>query len=308
MLKFLFFFLISIFLNSVNDLNAKIQIKFKVGGEIITSTDIENERKYLVFLRPDLKDLSNDEIIKVSENSLIRNMIKKKEIDKVFKDLDNKIIINEIKNKLISFKKVKNENEFKDLLYKANIDYDKIIEKMKYEAFWNELIFQKYNSLIRIDEKRLKSDLKSKISSNKKFEYNISELLFEVENTENINKKYDEIIAYIKSNNFKSAATRYSISNSSSNGGNIGWIKETLLSDNLNKLLKKLKKNQITKPIKYPNGYLLLKINDIREIKQKIDIDRELEDLINFEKNKQLNQFSLLFYKKLKQNTIINEF
>ena len=308
MLKFLFFFLISIFLNSVNDLNAKIQIKFKVGGEIITSTDIENERKYLVFLRPDLKDLSNDEIIKVSENSLIRNMIKKKEIDKVFKDLDNKIIINEIKNKLISFKKVKNENEFKDLLYKANIDYDKIIEKMKYEAFWNELIFQKYNSLIRIDEKRLKSDLKSKISSNKKFEYNISELLFEVENTENINKKYDEIIAYIKSNNFKSAATRFSISNSSSNGGNIGWIKETLLSDNLNKLLKKLKKNQITKPIKYPNGYLLLKINDIREIKQKIDIDRELEDLINFEKNKQLNQFSLLFYKKLKQSTIINEY
>tara|TARA_A100001037_G_C15142037_1_gene634291 strand:+ start:2601 stop:3527 length:927 start_codon:yes stop_codon:yes gene_type:complete len=308
MLKFLFIFLTLVFLNSANDLDAKIQIKYKVGGEIITTTDIENERKYLVFLRPDLKNLSNDEIIKISENSLIRDMIKKKEIDKVFKDLDNKIIINEVKNKLISFKKVKNENEFRNLLYKANIDYDKIIEKTKYEAFWNELIFQKYNSLIRIDEKQLKYDLKTKISSNKKFEYNISELLFEIENNENINKKYDEIIAYIKTNNFKSAATRFSISNSSSNGGNIGWIKETLLSDNLNKLLKNLKKNQITKPIKYPNGYLLLKINDKRELKQKIDFDRELKDLINFEKNKQLNQFSLLFYKKLKQSTIINEY
>ena len=100
MLKFLFIFFILFFLNSINDLNAKIQIKYKVGGEIITSIDIENERKYLVFLRPELKDLSNDEIIKISKNSLIRDMIKK-EIDKVFKNLDNKLIINEIKNSLV---------------------------------------------------------------------------------------------------------------------------------------------------------------------------------------------------------------
>ena len=308
MLKFLFIFFILFFLNSINDLNAKIQIKYKVGGEIITSIDIENERKYLVFLRPELKDLSNDEIIKISKNSLIRDMIKKKEIDKVFKNLEKKLIINEIKKKLFSFKKVKKENEFKDLLYKAKIDYNKIIEKMKYEAFWNELIFQKYNSLIKIDEKKLKLELKSKISTNRKFEYNISELLFDVGSNENINDKYDDIIAYIKANNFKSAAIRFSISNSSSNGGNIGWIKETILSDNLNQLLKKYKINQITKPIKYPNGYLLLKINDKREVKQKVDFEKELKDLINFEKNKQLNQFSLLFYKKLKQNTIINEY
>ena len=150
--------------------------------------------------------------------------------------------------------------------------------------------------------------MKSKISTNRKFEYNISELLFDVGSNENINDKYDDIIAYIKANNFKSAAIRFSISNSSSNGGNIGWIKETILSDNLNQLLKKYKINQITKPIKYPNGYLLLKINDKREVKQKVDFEKELKDLINFEKNKQLNQFSLLFYKKLKQNTIINEY
>ena len=69
-----------------------------------------------------------------------------------------------------------------------------------------------------------------------------------------------------------------------------------------------MKKNEITKPIKYPNGYLILKINDKKEMKQIINIDKELKELNKFEKNKQLNQFSLLYYKKLKQNTIINEY
>ena len=69
-----------------------------------------------------------------------------------------------------------------------------------------------------------------------------------------------------------------------------------------------MKKSQITKPIKYPSGYLILRINDKREIKRSINFEEELEQLVSFEKNKQLNQFSLLFYKKLKQNTVINEY
>ena len=74
------------------------------------------------------------------------------------------------------------------------------------------------------------------------------------------------------------------------------------------KILGNMKKNQITKPIKYPNGYLLLKINDKKEMKDVVDIEKELNDLISYERDKQLNQFSLLYYKKLKQNTKISEY
>ena len=91
-------------------------------------------------------------------------------------------------------------------------------------------------------------------------------------------------------------------------GGEIGWIKETLLSKKLVVELKSLKKGQISKPIKYPNGYLLLRVNDKKEIKKKIDINKELNEKVNFERNRQLNQFSLLYYKKLKQNTKIDEY
>ena len=291
-----------------NYANSQIVIKYKVGDEIITNLDIINEKNYLIFLRPNLQELSEEEILKISADSLINEVIKKKEIIKVFKDLNNEVLIDEIKKKLLQFKNVKNEDAFKALLDNRNIDFGDIVEKMKYEAFWNELIYQKYNALIKINEDKLKSELKFKISENKKYEYNISELLFEIEKSETLESKYKRILQYIKLNNFKAAASRFSISNTSKSGGEIGWVKETLLSQNLISLLENTKKLEIKKPIKYPNEYLLLKINDKKEMKQTINLNKELKELIKYEKNRQLNQFSLLFYKKLKQNIIIYEY
>ena len=291
-----------------SELYAKIKIKYKIGKEIITNTDIINEKNYLIFLRPNLKNITNEEILKISESSLIKEIIKKKEINQAFKELNNELLIDKIKASLLKFKNIRNETELLDILNKSNIKYEKIIEKMKYEALWNELIFQKYNSLIKIDAAKLKSELISKISNNKKYEYKISEILFEIEGNENLERKYREILNYIKLNDFKAAASRFSIANSAKNGGEIGWIKETLLSKNLNSLLNKMEKYGTTEPIKYPSGYLILRIDDKKEMKQIISIDKELDELIKYEKNRQLNQFSLLFYKKLKQNTIINEY
>ncbi len=288
--------------------NTKIEIKYKIGEEIVTNLDILDEKKYLVFLRPNLKGLAARELSIIAENSLIREIIKKKELKRIFKDDENLEFIDEIKKNLYRFKNVKNESEFKNLLNKSNINYDKIIMKMKYEAMWNELIFQKYSSFIKIDKTKLNKKLQIKISKNKKYEYNLSEILFEIEKDETLEKKYKEILKYAKNNNFKNAAAKFSISNSSIKGGEIGWIKETLLSENLIKILGTMKKNDVSKYIKYPNGYLILKINDKKEMKNVINVNKELNEMSNFEKNRQLNQFSLLFYKKLKQNININEY
>ncbi len=300
-------FILLILFFHLDALNAEIQVKFKVGDEIVTNIDISNEKKYLLFLRPDLSNLKEKEIIRLAEKSLIKEIIKKKELKKIFKDIEKKEY-GEIKKNLFNFKKVKNENEFIELIKKNSISYEKILEKIKYEALWNELIFRKFNSLVKIDEKKLKEKLILKFSSDKKFEYNLSEILFEVEKNETFKNKYNQIIEFINLNDFKAAASKFSVSSSSNKGGDIGWVKETLLSDRLVKILKGVQKDELIKPIKYPNGYLILKINEMREIKQSLNIDNELKESVNFERNKQLNQFSLLYYKKLKQNTTINEY
>lgn len=301
----IFFFLI--FTISVNSYS-QIKIRYKISDEIVTNIDILNEKNYLIFLRPGLEKLSNSELIKIAENSLIREIIKKKELNKIFGSIDKLGSEDEIKKKLFNYKNVKNEDEFLKLLNKNRINYRNIIEKIKNEALWNELVFKKYSSLVNINKTKLRENLVKKISSTKKYEYKLSEILFELSENETYEKKYKEILEYTKVNDFKSAATKYSISNSSNKGGQIGWIKETLLSEELVNKLENIKIGQITLPIKYPNGYLLLMINEKKEMKQKINIDEELVDIINFERNRQLNQFSLLFYKKLKQNTSIDEY
>ena len=106
---------------------------------------------------------------------------------------------------------MKSNNEFVNLLKLSDIKKNKIINKMKYEGLWNELIFQKYSPMIKINEEDLKKKLIIKTKNNKKYEYNLSELLFETNDYESLNKKYKEILEYIKTNNFKIATSRYSI-------------------------------------------------------------------------------------------------
>ena len=308
MLKIYLFLFILVLTNKLHALDTKIEIKFKIGEEIITNLDIKDEKNYLIFLRPKLSSLPEKELLKIFKNSLIKEIIKKKELKRIYKNLDNKNLINDIKKRIFKYKNIKSEQEFISLTRKNNIEYEKILEKIKIEGLWNDFIFRKFNSLIKIDKSLLKIELEKKISNEKKYEYNLSEILFEVEKDEKYDEKYKNIINYIKNNGFKSAASKFSLSNSVNRGGEIGWVKETLLSDDLVDYLKNVKKGSISKPIKYPNGYLLLKINDKKEMKQIININKELDEKVKFETNRQLNQYSLLYYKKLKQNTKINEY
>ena len=295
-------------LKSINFSYADFKIKYKIDEDIITNYDIYNERDYLIFLRPNLKELSDKEILELSKNSLIREIIKKKELNRIFKNLPNDDLMTDMKAKLMNYSNVSNEDELRNKLIENNLDYNLILEKLKYESLWNELIFKKFSSLVKVNEKNLRSELDKKISNTKKYEYNLSELLFEVEANETLDMKYKKIKEYINAKGFKNATYTFSISNSSNNGGEIGWVKETLLSDELSKIFRKMQRGQLTKPLKYPNGYLLIKINDIRDLKEIIDIEKELKELVQYETRRQLNQYSILYYKKLKQNTSINEY
>ena len=137
----------------------KIEIKYKIGEQIITNIDILNEKNYLLFLRPDLKNISNKEIIEIAENSLIREIIKKKELKKIFKNDNNSKFLEEVKKNLFAFKGVNNEEELKKIINKNNIEYDEIIEKIKYESLWNELIYKKYISYVKVDRENLKKKI-----------------------------------------------------------------------------------------------------------------------------------------------------
>ena len=153
--------------------------------------------------------------------------------------------------------------------------------------------------------KQLTDDYKNKSNL---FEYNISEIVITNSDEKNQEKKFSNIKKNINEIGFENTANIYSNSNTAKNGGLIGWVNELQLAKIIKKEIKQLKINQISKPINIKNGYILIKLNDKKEFKQKIDLEEEVKKLINEETNRQLNSFSIIFFKRLKMNTNINEY
>ena len=138
-------------------------------------------------------------------------------------------------------------------------------------------------------------------------EYLLSEILFNVENKKNLNEEFEKIKSNIIKLGFSKAAVISSVSSSVDNEGVIGWVKETSISPKLKFEIEKIKQGEFTKPIQIPGGFLILFVNDVRKVKKIINFDEEIKLEIRKETNKQLNQFSNIYFYKIIKNTKINE-
>ena len=169
---------------------------------------------------------------------------------------------------------------------------------------WGRLIYQKFSKNVKIDKNKIKSEL---LKTKKQNEYSLSEIVFNINKKDEFNKKLNLILNDIKLNGFAKTALTHSISDSSKNSGKLGWIKETSLSPKINNLLKKIKINQITEPLQIPGGFLIIKINDVRQIENNLDLEKELKEAVIERTNKQLDQFSNIYLSKIKKNITIDE-
>ena len=304
----LFIFLNIFFLLINNSFSFENKIILKIDNEIITVIDIENEKNYLIALNPNIKNLDKKRLNEIAKNSLIREKIKEKEILNYLENIKLKQdFLEQLIKQRYSRIGLKSKDEFSNYLNNFKLKIKTIEKKISIEALWNQLIYQKFYKTLKIDKDQLRNEIKKKFENDEK-NYLLSEIVFKLSNKNDLKKKYSEIINSINKENFQSAALTYSISDSSNIGGELGWIKESSINNTINDELKKLKKGNITNPIFTPNGYLILKINDIKYIKKKYDENEQLNDLIELKTNEQLNQQSIIYFNKIKKNLSINEF
>ena len=302
-----FFYLILFIFNITNASSIESKIIYVIENEIITNIDIKNEFKYISALNSQLKNLPKEKIFNIARESILREKIKKVEILKNFKNLDVNeeyldLLIKNIYNNL----KINSHEEFKNYLKNYNLEIRDIEEKIKIEALWNELIVKKYNSKININIEQIKRDIKNTKSLINK-NYLLSEIVFEIKDTKKLNEKYILIKKSTEDIGFKNTASIYSISDTSKIGGNIGWINERSLSKAIYENIYQLKKGEISKPLIIPGGILILKINDIKNETMKLDPEKELERIVSFKKNRQLNQYSKIYFNKIKKNQGFSE-
>jgi len=287
--------------------NSNVYIITKIDNEIITNQDIIKESEYLKILNPSLSQLENDKITKLAKKSLIKEIIKKKEISK-FIDLnkDNMFVDDYLKNLFYKLN-YKNVNEFeKELEIKKNYTIEQIKEKIKIELFWNELIYQKYFKLVKINKKKLIKRVESLTNKNQK-EFLLSEIVFKKKKNIPLEILIEEINLSIKEVGFNNSANIYSISESSKIGGKLGWVNENSLSNLILENINNLNEGDYSKAFNIGNNYMILKVDQIKLNKVIIDKEKELNKLIKLETNKQLNQFSRVYFEKSKMNYSLYE-
>ena len=299
-------FLIIWFTNTSNSLENKIILK--IDRDIITSLDIKEEAKYLSALNPKLMELSDRKIIEISTNSLVREKIKEIEILKNRKDtkISNVFLEKIIETRYRSLG-LETKDEFISYLKNLDIQVNTIIDKIKIEAIWNELIIFKFSNKIKINKNKLKKNVEMNKNLTETKELFLKEIIFNIDESLNLNEKYQVIKKSIKDTGFENTASIYSISDTAKIGGVLGWINENSLNLKIKKAISKLELNEYSEPIILPGGFLILQVSDTKIIKEKFNINKELDKAINAETNRQLNQFSNIYFNKIKINTFINE-
>ncbi len=299
--------IIFIFAINITNLNAiENKILFKINNEIITTLDIYNQINYLSILNPDLKKLEKNKIIEISKNSLIREKVKKIAVLQFVDEI--KVSDEYLKKVLISMSKkkgIQSISEYEKYLTQNKVQVNEMKKKIEIDALWNEIIFKKFNSKVIINKEKIFNE----VVNNPDKKFLLSEILFKSSNESEMKIKYQEIKADIKKEGFKNAALIHSISNSSTVGGEIGWFDKSSLNENIKKIISNLKIGDYSKPLLTASGFLIIKIENIKNSDvQANDIDNKVNALIRVKTNQQLNQYSNIYYNKIKKDLVINEF
>jgi len=282
------------------------KIILKVDNDIITSLDIFEEIKTLKFFNENLNQISNEEIYKIGLESLLNHKIKKNEVLVNFGNLNlkNEDYLKALIENTYKKKGYKNLGEFKDKLNNKGINFNYYEEKIKTNILWGQIIYSKYSNKIIVDENDLLEKIKNQKNLNRSF--NLSEIVFQIENINELDTKYQLIKSDIEKIGFENSILKYSQNISSDNNGQLGWVDEKFINKNIQDQLDNIAIGAITKPIRIPSGFLILKKNDVKTIEQEIDIEEELKKLVNYERDKLLNNYSNIYFNKVKNNLNIN--
>ena len=300
------FFFIIFFYNFTYIESKEVKILTKIGNQIITNVDIENEYKYLVSLNKDYQKLEKDKIFNLAKSSLLREKIKEIEIRKYFELGVQDSFLNSKIGELYTNLGFSNSLDFQRYLDQFDLRIEDVAKKIEIELKWNKLVYDKYKDQLVINERVLKKKIIDE--SKNKSSYNLSELIFSYKTEQESKKKLSEIFKSIDEIGFENTVLIFSEAETRKNSGNLGWVSEVSLSKIILEKLEKIDILEITDPIQLQNAILILKLNDKKKIQTStLNLDDELRELVKFETNKQLNIFSKIYFEKIRSKLNINE-
>ena len=293
-------------LNIENSYTFENKILFKVENEIITTIDIYEEIKFLKKFNPEVNSLNETDLLEISKNSILKEKIKKIEIMNFVKKLkvDDKFLLQLIKNRYSKLN-INTLEEFESFLEQNNLNSTTIREKFTIELIWNDLIYQKFYKKIIINKEQIKNDIINSPQKEKQKELLLSEIVFTRSNKIDFKNKYEKILSDIEKIGFKKAALIHSEASTASSGGLIGWVKVNNLNKKIKQVISRLTPGEFSEPVRTSSGFIIIKIEEEKEYVSKLNLEDKVNEIVIFKTNEQLDQFSNMYFNKLKKNFTI---
>ena len=302
--KIFFFIVASLLFTFKAGAEIKDALLITLGDRAITKSDIVNEVKIILILKnQSYSDDNRDELNKLAISSVVKRTIKKIEIDRLgFLEFSKRDLINELT--ALANRINIDLDTLKNICASNEIDFSLIEDQIKTELLWNSLIFHMYKDRLKINAEEIEEQLKIIQSKEELKEYLISEIIFRPIDEDQPESEIKDLINKIEIEGFENVATNNSISKTAANGGDLGWVSESVISEDYKLKIINTPVGKISEPIFLSGAILIFKVRDIKKIKR--NIEEEKNKLVNLEKTKILRMHSSSHYDKLKRQTPIN--
>ena len=296
------FFLIFFLLIKLESANTEINdgLFMTIGNKPITKSDIVDEIKIILILNNEsYSDEKRDKLHELAVKSTVKRTVKQIELERHdffrFNQEDLEMELSKLaSNIFIDIDTLKNICESNEL------DFSKIEEQVKTELHWNSLIFEIYKHNLNINQSEIEDKLKSAQNEKTLDEYLISEIVIKKKETEELNLQVENIKSKIQNEGFENVAKELSLSESGIRGGDLGWISESIISEKIKSVLIKTPVGSLSESILLPdNNILIFKLREKRKVEKNISIEQIKNQLINAEKTKILNMYSMSHYDKV---------
>ena len=299
-----YYFFLVFFIFQIQSLFAfENKIIVTVENEFISSYELKNKiRTLLVLSGQEINQENINNIKNISLNQLIDLKIKKKELKKYNFQEDKKSL-----NEQLSRISRNNISDFKKRFINNNLNYELFLEELETEIDWQKLIYILYNKKVQISEEEIEQDMTKILSEKQEIEeFRLSEIEILSADKNQIENDINLVKNEIKANGFESAVRKFSISQSSTNNGDIGWINKNALSKNILKKIRTLKIGEVSPAIKKANSVVFLKMVDKKKSQMKFsDLEKVKSDIINRKKNEILKLYSNSHFSKIKNSSLI---
>ncbi len=274
-----------------------------VGDKAVTRSDILNEMKSILILNNMVySDEVKSELQQMAVKSIIKKNIKKIEINKRnFLEYDQQDLnkeLNKIANKINidvpTLKKICESN---------GLDFSLVEDKVKTDLLWNTLIFYLYSNRVTVNLSEIDEQLKLYQNKRKFNEFLISEIILKPVESSKLESEIEKVKKEIEIEGFEKVAMNLSISSSAVNGGDLGWLNESKISDKFKSIIFNTPVGGLSQPVLLKDGILIFQIRDKRIIEKEVNLEELKNQLVNSEKTKMLNMYSKSHYDNLKRST-----